>query len=114
MAILPPGTDLPAAYASGSDEEQAFVQNLAMFLTSYFRVRQEPEVWLLTLVQSLTYAALLLDSCQIHRNSHVAARSVLVLRIQNPAVGALSGLNTLDAIVHDRGRKLKSDTQTCL
>ena len=38
MAILPPGTDLPAAYAGGSDEEQAFVQNLAMFLTSYFRV----------------------------------------------------------------------------
>ena len=38
VAILPPGTDLPAAYARGSDEEQAFVQNLAMFLTSYFRV----------------------------------------------------------------------------
>ncbi len=38
VAILPPGTDLPAAYAGGSDEEQAFVQNLAMFLTSYFRV----------------------------------------------------------------------------
>ena len=39
VAILPPGTDLQAAYAGGSDEEQAFVQNLAMFLTSYFRVR---------------------------------------------------------------------------
>jgi exportin-1 len=40
VAILPPGTDLPAAYAGGSDEEQAFVQNLALFLTSYFRVRK--------------------------------------------------------------------------
>ena len=40
VAILPPGTDLPAAYAGGSDEEQAFVQNLAMFLTSFFRVRR--------------------------------------------------------------------------
>ena len=39
VAILPPGTDLPAAYAGGSDEEQAFVQNLALFLTSFFRVR---------------------------------------------------------------------------
>ena len=35
--LLPPGTDLPAAYAAGSDEDQAFVQNLAIFLTAFFR-----------------------------------------------------------------------------
>ena len=37
--VLPPGTDIPAAFIGGSDEEQAFVQNLALFLTSYFKVR---------------------------------------------------------------------------
>jgi exportin-1 len=35
--LLPPGADLPAAYAAGGDEDQAFVQNLALFLTAYFR-----------------------------------------------------------------------------
>lgn len=39
LQVLPPGTDIPAAFAGGSDEEQAFVQNLALFLTSFFRVR---------------------------------------------------------------------------
>ncbi len=35
--ILPTGTDIPQAYANGSDADQAFVQNLALFLTSFFR-----------------------------------------------------------------------------
>ena len=37
QAILPPGVNIPAAHANGSDEEQAFVANLALFLTSFFR-----------------------------------------------------------------------------
>eukprot|EP00887_Chlorella_sp_A99_P002494 scaffold10.g2494.t1 len=37
LPLLPPGTDLPAAYVGGSDEDQAFVQNLALFLTAFFR-----------------------------------------------------------------------------
>lgn len=41
VQVLPPGTDIPAAFAGGSDEEQAFVQNLALFLTSFFRVRPD-------------------------------------------------------------------------
>lgn len=36
--ILPPNTDLPAAYEAGTDDQQAFVQNLALFYTGYFRV----------------------------------------------------------------------------
>jgi hypothetical protein len=28
-----------AAYRAGSDDEQAFVQDLALFFTSFFRVR---------------------------------------------------------------------------
>ncbi|GBF89748.1 hypothetical protein Rsub_02918 [Raphidocelis subcapitata] len=35
--ILPPGTNIEAAYASGTDEQQAFVQNLAIFFTSFLR-----------------------------------------------------------------------------
>ena len=42
VQVLPPGTDIPAAFAGGSDEEQAFVQNLALFLTSFFRVHPTP------------------------------------------------------------------------
>ena len=36
--VLPPATPIPAAYDSGSDEEQAFIQNLAIFFTAFFRV----------------------------------------------------------------------------
>lgn len=35
--ILPPGTDIAAAYERGTDEQQAFVQNLALFLTAFLR-----------------------------------------------------------------------------
>jgi exportin-1 len=35
--ILPPGTNIPGAYAAGSDEDQAFVQNLALFFTAFFK-----------------------------------------------------------------------------
>jgi len=37
QSILPPGVNIPAAHANGSDDEQAFVANLALFLTSFFR-----------------------------------------------------------------------------
>lgn len=36
-ALMPPGTNIPEAYSRGSDEDQAFVQNLAIFLTAFFR-----------------------------------------------------------------------------
>ncbi|KAK9840628.1 hypothetical protein WJX81_005548 [Elliptochloris bilobata] len=35
--VVPPTTHLPAAYNAGGDEEQAFVQNLALFFTAFFR-----------------------------------------------------------------------------
>jgi hypothetical protein len=37
--VVPPTTHLPAAYDAGGDEEQAFVQNLALFFTAFFRAR---------------------------------------------------------------------------
>uniref|UniRef100_A0A7I4BPN0 Importin N-terminal domain-containing protein n=1 Tax=Physcomitrium patens TaxID=3218 RepID=A0A7I4BPN0_PHYPA len=37
QVILPPGTNVPESYASGSDEDQAFIQNLAIFFTSFLK-----------------------------------------------------------------------------
>lgn len=37
LPILPPGTNIPEAYANGTDDDQAFVQNLALMLTAMFR-----------------------------------------------------------------------------
>eukprot|EP00882_Tetradesmus_deserticola_P001199 GHRQ01001297.1.p1 GENE.GHRQ01001297.1~~GHRQ01001297.1.p1 ORF type:complete len:1084 (+),score=646.45 GHRQ01001297.1:232-3483(+) len=37
VAILPPNTNLAAAYEAGTDEQQAFVQNLALFYTGFFK-----------------------------------------------------------------------------
>ncbi|CAN8300236.1 unnamed protein product [Cochlearia groenlandica] len=37
QTILPPGTKVPDAYSNGSGEEQAFIQNLALFFTSFFK-----------------------------------------------------------------------------
>ncbi|CAJ2650851.1 unnamed protein product [Trifolium pratense] len=38
QAILPPTTNIPEAYAQGSTEEQAFIQNLALFFTLFYKV----------------------------------------------------------------------------
>ncbi|XP_027355224.1 protein EXPORTIN 1A isoform X2 [Abrus precatorius] len=38
QSILPPTTNIPEAYAQGSSEEQAFIQNLALFFTSFYKV----------------------------------------------------------------------------
>ena len=40
MTILPPDTNIPEAYEAGNDEQQAFVQNLALFFTGFFKVSQ--------------------------------------------------------------------------
>ncbi|CAH9070808.1 unnamed protein product [Cuscuta epithymum] len=37
QTILPPQTNIPEAYAQGSNEDQAFIQNLALFFTSFFK-----------------------------------------------------------------------------
>ncbi|XAR52092.1 hypothetical protein NMG60_11019991 [Bertholletia excelsa] len=37
QGILPPNTNIPDAYANGSSEEQAFIQNLALFFTSFYK-----------------------------------------------------------------------------
>ncbi|CAI0559661.1 unnamed protein product [Linum tenue] len=37
QVILPPATSIPDAYTNGSSEEQAFIQNLALFFTSFYK-----------------------------------------------------------------------------
>lgn len=37
QTILPATTNIPEAYAHGNSEEQAFIQNLALFFTSFFK-----------------------------------------------------------------------------
>jgi exportin-1 len=36
--ILPQGVNIAEAYEHGTDEQQAFVQNLALFFTGFFKV----------------------------------------------------------------------------
>nr|GEX02371.1 protein exportin 1A [Tanacetum cinerariifolium] len=38
QTVLPTSTNIPDAYANGNSEEQAFIQNLAMFFTSFYKV----------------------------------------------------------------------------
>lgn len=38
QSILPAGTNIPEAYSHGSEEDQAFVSNLAQFFTAFFKV----------------------------------------------------------------------------
>lgn len=38
VSVLPTNTDIPKAFEQGSDDEQEFVQNLAIFLTSFLKV----------------------------------------------------------------------------
>jgi exportin-1 len=35
--IIPPTINIPEAYERGSDEQQRFVQNLALFFTGFFK-----------------------------------------------------------------------------
>ncbi|OVA18398.1 Importin-beta [Macleaya cordata] len=37
QTILPPGTNIPDAYSHGSSDEQAFIQNLALFFTAFYK-----------------------------------------------------------------------------
>lgn len=39
VTVLPITADIPKAYQQGSDDEQEFVQNLAIFLTGFLKVQ---------------------------------------------------------------------------
>ena len=37
QVVLPNWQAIPAAYENGSEEEQAFIQNLALFFTAFYK-----------------------------------------------------------------------------
>lgn len=47
VQVVPPGTNIPEAYERGNDDQQKFVQNLALFFTGYFKVchAQQQDAW---------------------------------------------------------------------
>uniref|UniRef100_A0A7N0UPH6 Importin N-terminal domain-containing protein n=1 Tax=Kalanchoe fedtschenkoi TaxID=63787 RepID=A0A7N0UPH6_KALFE len=59
QTILPLATNIPDAYAQGSSEEQAFIQNLALFFTSFYkshiRVLESSQDNMETLLMGLEY-----------------------------------------------------------
>lgn len=38
QVVVPPNVNIPEAYERGTDEQQKFVQNLALFFTGFFKV----------------------------------------------------------------------------
>lgn len=41
LMVVPPSVNIPEAYEKGTDDQQKFVQNLALFFTSFFKVSRE-------------------------------------------------------------------------
>uniref|UniRef100_A0A1J3JN78 Exportin-1 n=1 Tax=Noccaea caerulescens TaxID=107243 RepID=A0A1J3JN78_NOCCA len=117
--ILPPSTNIPEAYSSGSGEEQAFIQNLALFFTSFFKnhirvLESAPEIVQLLLAGleyliSISYVddtevfkvcldywnSLVLELFDAHHNSDNPAVSASMMGLQMPFLpGMVDGLGS--------------------
>ncbi|KAK4572312.1 hypothetical protein RGQ29_030662 [Quercus rubra] len=100
QVILPPTTNIPEAYAHGSSEEQAFIQNLALFFTSFYKFHirvleatQENITALLMGLEYLTNISYVDDTevfkvCLDYWNSLVLELFEAHHNIDNPAVAA--------------------------
>ena len=53
QGILDPSINIPVAYDNGSDEEQAFIQNLAIFFTTFFRVSSHDRRQIVTILANM-------------------------------------------------------------
>jgi exportin-1 len=116
--ILPPSTKIPEAYSSGSGEEQAFIQNLALFFTSFFKfhirvLESTPEVVSLLLAGleyliNISYVddtevfkvcldywnSLVLELFDAHHNSDNPAVSASLMGLQPFLPGMVDGLGS--------------------
>ncbi|PSS32265.1 Protein EXPORTIN 1A like [Actinidia chinensis var. chinensis] len=116
QAILPPNTNIPDAYALGSGEEQAFIQNLAMFLTSFYkshiRVLESSQENISALQLGLEYLnsisyvddtevfkvcldywnSLVMELFQAHHNLDNPAVTANMMGLQMPFPGMVDGL----------------------
>ncbi|XP_030935832.1 protein EXPORTIN 1A [Quercus lobata] len=100
QVILPSTTNIPEAYAHGSSEEQAFIQNLALFFTSFYKFHirvleatQENITALLMGLEYLTNISYVDDTevfkvCLDYWNSLVLELFESHHNIDNPAVAA--------------------------
>ncbi|CAI9087054.1 OLC1v1021020C1 [Oldenlandia corymbosa var. corymbosa] len=117
QTILPLNINIPEAYAIGSTEDQAFIQNLAMFFTSFFkfhiRVLEPENVGSLLLgleyLINISYVddtevfkvcldywnSLVLELFEAHHNSDNPAVTATMMGLQMPMIpGVIDGLGT--------------------
>ncbi|CAH9110042.1 unnamed protein product [Cuscuta europaea] len=119
QTILPPHTNIPEAYAQGSNEDQAFIQNLALFFTSFFkshiRVLEGSQENINALLAGLDYLinisyvddtevfkvcldywnSLVLDLFEAHHNVDNPAMTAALMGLQMPMLpGMTDGLGT--------------------
>ncbi|KAI8029177.1 Protein EXPORTIN 1A [Camellia lanceoleosa] len=118
QAILPPNTNIPDAYAQGSSEEQAFIQNLALFFTSFYkshiRVLESSQENISALLLGLEYLinisyvddtevfkvcldywnSLLLELFEAHHNLDDPVATVTMMGLQMPFPGIVDGLGS--------------------
>ncbi|KAL0546534.1 hypothetical protein IC582_016445 [Cucumis melo] len=117
QTILPPSTNIPEAYAHGSSEEQAFIQNLALFFTSFYkshiRVLESTQESIAALLMGLEYLinisyvddnevfkvcldywnSLVLELFETHHNMDNPAVSANMMGLQVPLLsGVVDGL----------------------
>ncbi|KAJ6858657.1 protein EXPORTIN 1A-like isoform X3 [Populus alba x Populus x berolinensis] len=116
QAILPSTTKIPEAYANGSSEEQAFIQNLALFFTSFYkshiRVLESSQENISALLMGLEYLinisfvddtevcldywnSLVLELFEPHHNLDTPAATVNMMGLQMPLLhGMVDGLGS--------------------
>ncbi|RAL42035.1 hypothetical protein DM860_017761 [Cuscuta australis] len=117
QTILPPNTNIPEAYAQGSNEDQAFIQNLALFFTSFFkshiRVLESSQENINVLLMGLDYLinisyvddtevfkvcldywnSLVLNLFEAHHNMENPAMTAALMGLQMPMLpGMVDGL----------------------
>ncbi|XP_019195509.1 PREDICTED: protein EXPORTIN 1A-like isoform X2 [Ipomoea nil] len=115
--ILPPNTNIPEAYAHGNNDEQAFIQNLALFFTSFFkshiRVLETSQETVNALLMGLEYLinvsyvddtevfkvcldywnSLVLELYEAHHNADNPAMAASMMGLQVPMLpGMVNGL----------------------
>lgn len=117
--VLPTSANIPEAYANGSSEEQAFIQNLALFFTSFYkfhiRVLESKQENIATLLMGLEYLinisyvddtevfkvcldywnSLVLELFEAHHNLENPAATASMMGLQMPLIpGVVDGLGS--------------------
>lgn len=119
QGILPTSANIPEAYAQGSSEEQAFIQNLALFFTSFYkfhiRILETSQENIAALIVGLEYLidisyvddtevfkvcldywnSLVLELFEAHHNLDNPAANVNMMGLQMPLLhGMADGLGS--------------------